>query len=114
MFRTSLLLLVAIPLLSIAAEEHTYAISSKYSPIAVKMWTEEKSIHINEIENSGLGSPVDALVTFFYFGKTNQIQYLLDMHYEPDGTRTYVKGLLERAPDAFLGARNLKSLTVKK
>ena len=111
---TLLLLLIMMPLLSIAAEERTYAISSKYSPIMVRVWTEEESNQIMEFENSGLHSPVDALVTFFYFGKTNQIQNLLDMHYVADGTRNYVEELLEKVPDAFLGAKNLKAITIKK
>ena len=114
MFRTFLLMLITIPLLSIAAEEHIYTISSKYSPIAVKMWTDEYPIHLTEVENLGFRSPTEALVTFFYFGKTNQIQNLLDMHYVPDGTRNYVEELLAKVPDAFLGASNLKSVTVKK
>jgi len=68
---------------------------------------------VTEITNSRVSDAESALVTYFYLSKQNDLNRIMEMHYKEDGTYDYIKDMLKRSPDAFSGAKNLKSIHIK-
>ena len=113
MCRRLMYLILFFPFYVYSLEEVPYTFSTSYSPIVIEKWIEEKNITISQFEHAGFESPVDSLKTFFYLGRENRIQDIIDMHYEADGTKNYIKNMLVEIPDALLGSKNLKEIVIK-
>ena len=93
--------------------ETIYAVSDNSSPIFIKKWIQVEETEYKQIVYSGLDLPVNSLLTFFYLAKENRKKDLIDMHYAIDGSREYIEKMLQKTPDAFSGATNLRNLNVK-
>jgi hypothetical protein len=68
---------------------------------------EQSVISGDRISNKGLGSPIKSLETFLYFSKQGDYKNAINMHYEEDGSKRYVKESLYKNRQFFTGVKNL-------
>ena len=117
MIKISIKLLLIIGLVSpvlAEAEQAYYTVNGTNKNIVFGVTDEALDEEISEFDYQGFSSPVQSLITFFYFGKTGELKNLIDMHYAKDGSQQYMKELLLDDPESFSGAKDLASIKLIK
>lgn len=94
-------------------EEVVYSLPVEDSPLLIKKQVEKVDNTISVFDDQGFLSPDKALVTFFHLARQDSKKEIIDMHYLPDGSRGFIRGMLANDPEAFLGSRSLSSINIK-